>query len=111
MIAVDEFTLYPELARAGGPVLVVVTGAHCGACRHLRLVLGEVARRMPALTLFEVDAGVSGALVAEWEVFHLPSMLLFLDGIFHARVEAPARSGAIVGAVEALLARPAQEAP
>ncbi len=106
-----QFDFHARLAQTAGVVLVMFSSAHCGACRHLRGVLAAVRRREPGWQLYEVDAGREAALTNEFEVFHLPTVFLFFDGSFHCELRAEARPPAIVAAVHAALAQPAEEAP
>lgn len=107
----SQFDLHARLADTPGVALVTFTAAGCGACRHLRQVWHEVAGLRPDWALFEVDAERDPALVNEFEVFHLPTVFLFFDGLFHCQLESEARPKAIVDAVDAALQQPAQEAP
>lgn len=110
-VALSQFDFHHRLGDSTGVAIVSFSAAGCGACRHLRRVLLEVAELRPDWRLFEVDAHHEAALCNEFEVFHLPSLFVFHDGDFHCALHAEARPGAIVGAVEAALAEPAQEAP
>ena len=87
------------------------TSPDCGGCRHLRQVLHEVSRREPDWRVFEVDAQRDPALTNEFEVFHLPTVFLFKDGIFHRQLETEARTEAIISATRSALRQPAREAP
>lgn len=110
-VPLDQFDFHHRLNDSAGVAIVMFGAAGCGGCRHLRRVLQEVAGRRPDWRLFEVDAHRDAALCNEFEVFHLPSMFLFLDGAFHCALHAEARPAAIVAATEAALAAPAEEAP
>lgn len=107
----DQFDFHPRIAALRGTALVMFAGAGCGACRHLRRVLNEVRRLEPAWRIFEVDAQRDQALVNEFEVFHLPTVFLFVDGLFHSQLEAEARPSAIVSTALAAMQQPAREAP
>ena len=94
-----------------GTALVMFTSPDCGGCRHLRQVLHEVRRRVPDWQVFEVDAQRDPALANEFEVFHLPTIFLFQNGLFHRQLETEARTEAIISATRSALRQPAWEAP
>jgi len=107
----DQFDFHPHIITTAGTTLVTFTSPDCGGCRHLRKVLREVLRMEPAWHLFEVDAQRDLALTNEFEVFHLPTIFLFQDGIYHCELQAEARPSTIIRATYAALQQPAREAP
>ena len=107
----SQFDFHHRLSDSTGVAIVMFSAAGCGGCRHLRRVLQEVAGQRPSWHLFEVDAHLDAALSNEFEVFHLPSLFLFTDGVFHCALHAEARPGAIIAAAEEALTAPAEEAP
>lgn len=105
-----EFNFYRSLAASPGASLVLFVGPHCGACRHAEAVLPQaLAGRVEHL--FRVDVEQCTALAREYEVFHLPAMLLFFDGHFHAHIHSPLLPAKLQLAVETALQLPAEEAP
>jgi len=107
----DQFDFHPRIADTTGTVLVTFTSPDCGVCRHLRRVLQEIRGLRPDWHLFEVDAQRDPALSNEFEVFHLPTVFLFKDGVFHCELQAEARPSSIIHATLAALQMPAEEAP
>ena len=103
----EQFEFHEVLGAATGPTLVMFSSTGCGGCRHLRAVLETVAAMRDDWHYFVVDAGQDAALVHEFEVFHLPTLLLFNDGQFHCELQSAASVDAIVPAVETAL----QQAP
>lgn len=84
--------------------------AGCGTCRAAQaripgLATGEVD------ALLYLDADENGALVREYEVFHLPALFLFSDGAFHGALHAPLVAPQFAEAIRSVYAAPAQEAP
>ena len=51
------------------------------------------------------------ALAREYEIFHLPALMLFVDGHFHAGIHSPLLPEKLQQAVEKALILPAEEAP
>lgn len=105
----DEFRYHHRLAEAGGTALVLFGAPGCGACRVAQQRLPGVAPQ--GVALFRVDAQVSPALARAHDIFHLPTLLLYRDGVFHARLECELTTAALGAALEAALAAPAQEEP
>ncbi len=107
----DQFDFHARLAELQGITIVAFTSISCGSCRHLHRVLLEVKSAQPTWHLFEVDAARDQALTNEFQVFHLPTIFLFINGSFHHQLQAEARSASIIEAVQAARAQPAEEAP
>lgn len=107
--ALDEFHYHHRLRDAGGVALVLFTSPTCGACRvaerHLPEAAGDQAR------LFKVDVQTSVSLVRAHDIFHLPALLLYRDGVFHARLDCEISPSALGAAMTRALAGPAQEEP
>jgi len=106
----DEFDFHPRLAASPGVAVILFSGPHCGACKrlekHLPTWLGSRAAH-----LYKIDAQRSAALARAYEVFHLPSLFVFVDGRYHAPLQAEAAPGPMRAALENLLAQPAHEEP
>lgn len=110
LLELTEFDFHPRLARSNGVSLVMFSSPDCGSCRRLekvlpRLVAGRVAH------LYKVDVQTSTALAREYEVFHLPSLFLFVDGRFHAPLHAEPVAGKFGIAIELALNQAAHEEP
>ncbi|MEW5771756.1 MAG: thioredoxin family protein [Pseudomonadota bacterium] len=105
----DEFHYHHRLREAGGVALVLFSSPTCGTCRVVERRLPEAA---PAGTrLFRVDVQASQALARAYEVFHLPALLLYRDGLYHARLDCEVSAPALHAAVREALAAPPQEEP
>jgi thioredoxin-like negative regulator of GroEL len=105
----DEFHYHHRLRDAGGVALVLYTSPTCGTCRVVERRLPEAAG--DAVKLFKVDVQVSQALARAHDVFHLPTLLLYRDGRFHARLDCEVSRSALGQAMAVALAAPAQEEP
>jgi thioredoxin 1 len=106
----SETDFYPQLAASPGVALLIFTGPDCGACRRLEKLLpswlsGHVAH------FYKVDAQRCPALARAYEVFHLPALFVFVDGQYHAPLQAEAAPGPLIGALNRLLDEPAHEEP
>lgn len=106
-----QFDFHHTLAETKGVSLVYFTAPGCGACRRLKQVLGGYPEIFASLNLFEVDAQQDMALTREFEVFHLPALFLFKDGLYHAPIHAEPLPNRLIAAVKTALADSPQEAP
>lgn len=106
----SEFDFHPRLAASPGVAVVLFAGPGCGACKRLEQQLpgwlGDLAGH-----LYKVDAQKSTALARAFEVFHLPSLFVFVDGHYHAPLSAEAAPLPMRTALEKLLREPAHEEP
>ena len=107
----DQFDFHARLADTTGTALIMFTSPDCGGCRHLHRVLQEVRRKEPGWQVFEVDAQRDPALSNEFEVFHLPTVFVFHDGVFHCQLEAESSTASIISTTRSALRQPAAEAP
>jgi len=105
----DESTYHRQLAQTRGLALVLFSSQACGTCR-------VVAQRLPASAptgthLFKVDVQIASALARAFDVFHLPSLFLYRDGHYHARLDCEVTTRALQQAIELALQLPAEEEP
>jgi len=107
----DQFDFHSVLMDTTGISLVMFTSPDCGSCRHLHQVMQNVADTEPEWDVFEVDAQRDAALTREFDVFHLPTLFLFVNGEFHCEVRAEGKPSAIIEATLTARTRPAEEAP
>jgi len=106
-----HFNLHHRIAELNTPALVFFSSEGCGACRYLKASLSVVQEENPDWRIFEVDAQAEMGLTREFEVFHLPSLFLFLEGEYHSPLACEATPKAITVAVTDAFGKPAQEAP
>lgn len=109
--ALREGDFYRRLAQCRGLALVMFSGPACGTCRSVIICLPEIAAAAGVAQLFLVDVETCSGIAREFEVFHLPTLVLFRDGVFHAQIDSEISSPAFRNAIEQALAGPAQEAP
>lgn len=111
IIKLDEFNYHHDISANSGVSLVFFTGPDCGSCHHLRRVLTHYLELYNDLSVFEVDAAASAALVNEFNIFHLPAMFLYKGGHYHCEFHSEALPAKIHQAVKQALALPAEEEP
>lgn len=109
MESVDEFDFHQRLAQSDGVSLVLFMSPTCGTCRRVERLLPLAAP--PQLWLFRADVQQAQALARAYEVYHLPALILFRDGHYHARLDCEVTPVALRAAIERALAAPAQEEP
>lgn len=106
----SDFDFHKRLTTSPGVAIVMFSGPDCGACKRLEKFL-------PAWLsdhvdhFFKVDVQRCTALARAYEVFHLPSLFVFVNGHYHAPLQAEAAPGPLLAAVEHLLNEPAREEP
>lgn len=102
---------YSRIAEIDGPAIVMFTAPGCGACRRALTLLPPLAAETGIEHLFLVDVETSTGLAREFEIFHLPALMLFRDGAYHAKINAELTSASFRDAIARALAAPAEEAP
>ncbi len=107
-LAEGEF--HARLAATAGAAVVLFSASSCGACRVWKQLLPLALAGMVS-ALYEVDVGEATGVARYFGIFHLPTLYLYRDGLFHAELQCEARREAIQQAVLNLLAAPAQDEP
>jgi thioredoxin-like negative regulator of GroEL len=110
VVELSEFDFHPRLAASTGTAIVMFSGPDCGACKRLEKHL-PVWLSGHASHLFKVDVQRSSALAHAYEVFHLPSLFVFVNGRYHAPLHAEAAPAPMQAALRQLLNEPAHEEP
>ncbi len=103
----NDLNFYQEMQSQTGVALVLFYGAHCGACKRLKVLLDNY-QPPENWQLFMIDAQREGGLVQEYSVFHLPTVLLFKDGQFHRNLLLSGEINKLTSEVWTSLALPAQ---
>jgi len=105
-----EFDFHSTLTASAGVSLVMFSGPNCGACRHLERILPELTHHLVG-HLYKVNVQESTAVARAYDVFHLPSLYVFVDGRYHGPLHAEPTRSTFSPALKALLASPPQEEP
>jgi len=98
------------LAQSEGVSIVMFSGPDCGTCRKVEKLLPQTAAGLVS-NLYKVDVQHSMGLARQYEVFHLPTLFLFVNGHYHAPLHSEVTPGKLQTAIEAALAQPAEEEP
>lgn len=104
-----EFDYHQRLAATPGPALVLFSSSGCGACRVAERLLSETLAGQVAC--YKVDVEQATALARAFDLFHLPALLLYRNGHFHATLHTELTPQALYAAFDAALAAPAEEEP
>jgi thioredoxin-like negative regulator of GroEL len=105
-----EGAFHARLAATAGVAVVLFSAPACGACRGWKQLLPTALAGM-VNALYEVDVSEATGVARYFGIFHLPTLYLYRDGLFHAELQCEARQEAIRQAVQRLLAAPAQDEP
>lgn len=108
--SLNDLDYHHTLMASSGVVLVYFTAPDCGACKMLAHALAHYPAQEP-VQIFAVDAVHNGGLINEFGIFHLPTLLMYLDGQFHAELRCIALPEAIYQAVQAAKALPPEDEP
>ncbi len=100
---------HQRLAATPGIALVLFSSPTCGTCRAVEKALPQV--RPAGAGLFHVDVQRDAALAHGFDIFHLPTLYLYRDGRFHARLDCEITRARLAAAIAAALAAPAEEEP
>jgi thioredoxin-like negative regulator of GroEL len=105
-----EGDFHHRLAATQGAAVVLFSAPRCGACRAWRQLLPQ-ALAGTASAFHEIDVSEATGVAHHFGIFHLPTIYLYRNGLFHAELQCEARCDAIRLAVKSLLAAPAQDEP
>ena len=72
---------FDEIVHRDGIALVDCWAEWCGGCDATGKTFAEVADRYPSHRFAKLDAGFERALTASLGIVHIPSLLLYRDGI------------------------------
>lgn len=105
-----ESDFHPCLAASSGVSVLMFSGPDCGACKRLEKHLPQWLSGH-ADRFFKVDAQRCTALARAFEVFHLPSLFVFVNGHYHGQLHAAAAPEPMIAALGKLISEPAHEEP
>jgi len=111
IIQLHAADFHHDMEQQQGTSVVMFSHQLCSSCRAWKRLLSSYQDEHPDTGVFEVDAVRDAALVNEFEVFHLPSLFLYQDGIFHAPLQSELNMSALTLSIQQTLARPAVEMP
>ena len=80
IVTITKENFAKEIKEYKGTVLVDFWASWCGPCRMLSPIIDQVAEELPELKVGKVDTDAQQELAAEFEIFSIPTLLLFRDG-------------------------------
>ncbi len=96
----DDENFYTQLANTAGLSVVFFTSQGCASCRRWQELFREFLTCYADVQIFAVDAQTSMALTRAYEVFHLPSLFLFIDGQYHRPLQPHASVASLRAAID-----------
>jgi thioredoxin 1 len=80
-IAVTDDSFAQDVLASTSPVLVDFWAAWCGPCKMVAPVLEELAsEKAGELTIAKLDADANPGTMRDFQVFSIPTLILFKDG-------------------------------
>lgn len=61
-------------------VLLYFSGSNCGVCKIIKPQIVELIKKYPNIYLFEIETEKHADISAQYDIFTLPSLILFIDG-------------------------------
>lgn len=107
----DDESFYRVLEQTQGVSVVFFSSQGCASCRRWKELFREFLMVYDDVQVFAVDAQASMALTRSYEVFHLPSLFLFVDGHYHRPLQPHASIKSLRMAIDEAVALPAEDEP
>jgi len=109
-LELQEFDFHHRLPALPGVTLVLFGQAACSACTAWQKRLEQW---QPAAVdqLAHVDVQQCMALAHQYDIFHLPTLLVFVQGQYHGQLLSPMQADSFDTALRHLLAEPPAEEP
>ncbi len=80
LIELEKKADYPRIVSENTLVLIDFFATWCGPCQMLSPILHEVADEHPSLIVLKVDVDDFPEIASEFDVFSIPTLVLFKDG-------------------------------
>jgi len=107
----EQFEFHQTLESSPGISIVFFSSKECLSCRYWDKLLEQFSRQRPDISIYKIDAGLDQALTEEFDVFHLPSLFLYHNGVYHSALQSEANIVALELAISKALKLPAEEMP
>lgn len=73
-------TFANEVLNASGTVLVDFYADWCGPCKMLSPVMDEIAKERTDVSVCKVNVDEASAIAGQYNVFSIPTLIVFQDG-------------------------------
>ena len=80
LVHIDKNNWKEEVLQADVPVIVDFFATWCGPCKMLSPIVEQVEKEHPEVKFLKVDVDELGALAAKYNVYSIPTLILFQDG-------------------------------
>lgn len=107
----DDESFYTHLETTRGLSVVFFTSHGCASCRRWQELFREFLTLYDDVQICAVDAQASMALTRAYEVFHLPSLFLFIDGQYHRALQPHASINSLREAIDQAIILQAEDEP
>lgn len=107
----DDESFYPHLETSKGLSVIFFSSHGCASCRRWKEVFREFLTLYDDVQVCAVDAQASMALTRAYDVFHLPSLFLFVDGQYHRALQPHASIASLREAIDQAIILHAEDEP
>ena len=80
MKEINEKNEMMELIQKNEIAIIYFSGTSCGACDVIKQKVEEILDEYPNVKTGEINGVINKKLAAEYSIFSLPILLLFVDG-------------------------------
>ena len=80
VIVVNKNNFQEEVLQSDKPVLLDFWAPWCGPCRMVLPLLDEIAAERPDVKVVKVNVDEEGELANQYEVFSVPTLMVFKNG-------------------------------
>jgi len=80
VIVVNKNNFQEEVLQSDKPVLLDFWAPWCGPCRMVLPLLDEIAAERPDVKVVKVNVDEEGELANQFEVFSVPTLMVFKNG-------------------------------